>query len=327
MEAWVKLHDDKEVFEELVLIAANSMGLPQAYVEKDYWVTRVLANLAGSLHRDDFVFKGGTSLSKVHGLIHRFSEDVDLAVCNKSWGDSKRKKQLKAVGEEITAGLTYLPDHPGESKRGNFRKTYYQYPRLDEDAGLGHASDKLLLEINAMAAPEPHSREEVQSLVAEYLIASGNGRLVERYHLQPFRLKVLDVQRTAAEKIIALVKASREGGDGNSLRLRIRHVYDLCMIFRNEKYVEWLDNERLDQMLGAVCDADRRVFPRAADWLDEPLHEASLFAEPYATWALVSDEFEGPFSRMVYRGDLPASDEIIRLLGRLGGVLKRLRSQ
>ncbi len=322
----MKLHEDKDVFEELVLTAADSMGLPQAYVEKDYWVTWVLANLAASSHCDDFVFKGGTSLSKVHGLIHRFSEDVDLAVCNTKWGGSKRRKRLKAVGKDITAGLTYLPDHPGESKQGNFRKTYYQYPRQDEDADLGHASDVLLLEVNAMAAPEPHSVEEIQSLVAEYLIGSGNAELVERYELQPFRLKVLDVQRTAAEKVIALVRASREGGDESYLKLRIRHVYDLCMIFRNEEHVQWLDNQSFERMLVAVCDADRRVFAGASAWLDEPLHEAPLFAEPRATWALVAAEFEGPFSKMVYGGDLPDSDEIVQLLERLGDVLERLAS-
>lgn len=267
----MKLHEDKDVFEELVLTAADSMGLPQAYVEKDYWVTWVLANLAASSHCDDFVFKGGTSLSKVHGLIHRFSEDVDLAVCNTKWGGSKRRKRLKAVGKDITV-------------------------------------------------------EEIQSLVAEYLIGSGNAELVERYELQPFRLKVLDVQRTAAEKVIALVRASREGGDESYLKLRIRHVYDLCMIFRNEEHVQWLDNQSFERMLVAVCDADRRVFAGASAWLDEPLHEAPLFAEPRATWALVAAEFEGPFSKMVYGGDLPDSDEIVQLLERLGDVLERLAS-
>lgn len=28
----------------------------------------------------NFLFKGGTSLSKVYGVIHRFSEDVDLSI-------------------------------------------------------------------------------------------------------------------------------------------------------------------------------------------------------------------------------------------------------
>lgn len=50
-----------------------------AVVEKDFWVCWVLKHLfADATFGDHIVFKGGTSLSKVFGLIDRFSEDVDL---------------------------------------------------------------------------------------------------------------------------------------------------------------------------------------------------------------------------------------------------------
>lgn len=50
-----------------------------AVIEKDFWVTRTL----GLLFQDEqlariLMFKGGTSLSKVYGVIERFSEDIDL---------------------------------------------------------------------------------------------------------------------------------------------------------------------------------------------------------------------------------------------------------
>ena len=54
-------------------------GLSAAIVEKDYWVCWLLDYLFGlSPWRKRMSFKGGTSLSKAHGLIERFSEDVDL---------------------------------------------------------------------------------------------------------------------------------------------------------------------------------------------------------------------------------------------------------
>jgi hypothetical protein len=62
-------------------------------VEKDFWVCWLLrlifddAELGGHL-----VFKGGTSLSKVFGVIQRFSEDIDLSV-DPDWlgfGDAAR---------------------------------------------------------------------------------------------------------------------------------------------------------------------------------------------------------------------------------------------
>jgi predicted nucleotidyltransferase component of viral defense system len=50
-------------------------------VEKDFWVSWTLAVLfAHPEFREQLVFKGGTSLSKVFGVIERFSEDIDLSV-------------------------------------------------------------------------------------------------------------------------------------------------------------------------------------------------------------------------------------------------------
>ena len=50
-------------------------------VEKDFWVCFLL-RMIFSLPElaDKFVFKGGTSLSKVFGIIKRYSEDVDLSL-------------------------------------------------------------------------------------------------------------------------------------------------------------------------------------------------------------------------------------------------------
>jgi len=49
-------------------------------LEKDFWVCWMLAVLFASKFADALVFKGGTSLSKVFGVIDRFSEDIDLSL-------------------------------------------------------------------------------------------------------------------------------------------------------------------------------------------------------------------------------------------------------
>lgn len=47
-------------------------------VEKDFWVSWTLSVLfAHPEFGPQLVFKGGTSLSKVFGVIERFSEDID----------------------------------------------------------------------------------------------------------------------------------------------------------------------------------------------------------------------------------------------------------
>ncbi len=66
---------------ELFRETADTMGLPPALVEKDFWVCWTLKHLFSIPPlRDALMFKGGTSLSKVFGLIRRFSEDIDLAI-------------------------------------------------------------------------------------------------------------------------------------------------------------------------------------------------------------------------------------------------------
>lgn len=61
--------------------AALGLGLSPVVLEKDFWVSWLL----GLLFREpawagQLVFKGGTSLSKVFGVIDRFSEDIDLSL-------------------------------------------------------------------------------------------------------------------------------------------------------------------------------------------------------------------------------------------------------
>jgi hypothetical protein len=61
--------------------SAARRGMNAAIVEKDFWVCWVLRKLFTDAQlKDRMVFKGGTSLSKVFGLIDRFSEDIDLVL-------------------------------------------------------------------------------------------------------------------------------------------------------------------------------------------------------------------------------------------------------
>lgn len=60
--------------------AATQRGLSPIIMEKDFWVCWLLSILFQSKFADSLVFKGGTSLSKVFGVIDRFSEDIDLSL-------------------------------------------------------------------------------------------------------------------------------------------------------------------------------------------------------------------------------------------------------
>jgi predicted nucleotidyltransferase component of viral defense system len=71
------LHDHPQ-FADLIRIVADEMGIDPALVEKDYWIMHCLHGL------QQFGFalqlKGGTSLSKGHQAINRFSEDIDILI-------------------------------------------------------------------------------------------------------------------------------------------------------------------------------------------------------------------------------------------------------
>ena len=67
---------------DLFLGTATRLGTSVQNVEKDFWVCWTLDALFNGLPTGGprLLFKGGTSLSKGHGLISRFSEDIDITV-------------------------------------------------------------------------------------------------------------------------------------------------------------------------------------------------------------------------------------------------------
>lgn len=68
------IHNDPE-FKELLSIVSTKKGIDSTLIEIDYWITHALYSL--QQQGIEFELKGGTSLSKGYGLIHRFSEDME----------------------------------------------------------------------------------------------------------------------------------------------------------------------------------------------------------------------------------------------------------
>ena len=77
--SWYK--DDKDTWKELIETVAAETARSNNMVEKDTIQSMFLNNLVES--GMPFVFKVGTSLSKVYSLIDRFSEDIDLSMTHK----------------------------------------------------------------------------------------------------------------------------------------------------------------------------------------------------------------------------------------------------
>jgi hypothetical protein len=69
--------DERRLYFEQAAIRRN---ISPVVLEKDFWVCWLLGILFESQFAGSQVFKGGTSLSKVFGVIERFSEDIDLSL-------------------------------------------------------------------------------------------------------------------------------------------------------------------------------------------------------------------------------------------------------
>ena len=71
---FLDLPDRDQVVRQMV--SATELGVEVSSIEKDWYACQALKAVS-SIESDNFtiIFSGGTSLSKAHGLIQRFSED------------------------------------------------------------------------------------------------------------------------------------------------------------------------------------------------------------------------------------------------------------
>jgi predicted nucleotidyltransferase component of viral defense system len=75
-------HEDTGLFREALIYTQSDTGFSARLIEKDYYCSLVLIDLAGEFERG-VVFKGGTCLSKVHTDFYRLSEDLDFAIATR----------------------------------------------------------------------------------------------------------------------------------------------------------------------------------------------------------------------------------------------------
>jgi len=86
----MNLHENKALFIDVIKEISDQLKISTGIIEKDYYVTLFLHDLI--LLDNNFIFKGGTSLSKCYHLINRFSEDIDLNYPVELLTTGRRKK-------------------------------------------------------------------------------------------------------------------------------------------------------------------------------------------------------------------------------------------
>ncbi|MEA2095141.1 MAG: nucleotidyl transferase AbiEii/AbiGii toxin family protein [Candidatus Cloacimonadota bacterium] len=224
-----------ELFQE----TASKMHTTNAIVEKDFWVVWVLDKLFSDEKLGKILmFKGGTSLSKIFGLIERFSEDIDLILdWNLLTKDDPFKKRSKTqqgkfnksinekaqayIKDEILPLVSELlkPHCNCQIKEDDGFSIDIQYPALFSDSTL---LPHILLEIGPLALWLPSAEFEITPFAAKEF-----PNLFE----QPLcKVKAILAERTFWEKATILHQEANRAESKLIPPRHSRHYYDLAMM-------------------------------------------------------------------------------------------------
>lgn len=217
------LHEDKQVFKEIVYATSEHLARALDIVEKDYYVTMILKLLANQY--DNIVFKGGTSLSKALHIITRFSEDIDITF-SEHIGESRRKKLKNVVIAEISKTLD-MPISNWDKIQSDRDVNAYIFDYNSIVPATEKLSTGVKLETALGSYAFPTVEKEIDSYIYQYLKDIGAENLIAKYELAPFKMHIQAVERTFIDKIFALCDYYIEG---KSQRLS-RHLYDIYKLY------------------------------------------------------------------------------------------------
>jgi hypothetical protein len=250
-------------FKDLIEITARSVNINDpALVEKDYWLMHVLWGLRQlSL---PFHLKGGTSLSKGYGCIHRFSEDIDLKIepDEKLCGfkvysgrnhDSLRHRQSRARHFDWIAtylqgkipGITgierdHLFDDTQKFRNGGIR---LYYSSLFATEGLKNG---ILLEVG-FDRTAPNQPKLITSWAYDRAAAAPKVNIIDN---RAAGVPCYEPKFTFVEKLQAVIRKFRlYKDDRNSSSLPanfIRHYYDIFQLIERADVQAFIGSEEYE---------------------------------------------------------------------------------
>lgn len=239
-------------FKKLIEITAQEEKIDEPYlVEKDYWIMHVL----WSLQQLNLAFhlKGGTSLSKGFGCIHRFSEDIDIKIepneelcgfkvySGKNQDEKKhrdsRENYFNWISEYLTSrvhGITEAKrdaafDDQPKFRNGGIRLLYQ--PQFEGTEGIKNG---VLLEVG-FDRTAPNQPCEISSWAYERARQASEVKILDNRALA---VLCYEPKYTFVEKLQAVVRKYRlykEGKQGANLPINfIRHYYDLYQLIERD---------------------------------------------------------------------------------------------
>lgn len=312
----------RTVFEQ----TASKIKLPVASVEKDFWVTEILNILFSLPYADKMVFKGGTSLSKVWGVIRRFSEDIDIAIDRTVFGiegdvTKKQLKKLRKVSSVFVrdtlacdllsaaeqAGLyDYIsikpdPDGEGDATYPEPRQIHVTYKSVLPVGTNPYLRDEVLLEVGARSLFEPSSKAMIESFVTAAFphLTSGDNET---------KVIAAVAEKTFLEKAFLLHELFTTDGCRNANR-KSRHLYDIYKMFeagiahaaiRNDELWETIRHHR--EIFTSIRDVDYTPDVRKRITLIPPDSVMEEWKNDYDTMA----------ANMIYDENVPTFADILK---------------
>ena len=232
---------DKAEKEAIFNAIATEKGMTPFAVEKDWWVCRTLDIIFKMDIGKQLVFKGGTSLSKAWKLIHRFSEDIDLAIDKEFFegfrGDISREQitSLRKESGAYTTG-TFFEELKEEFRKKGFNSLEFivveaidsdQDPRIIEiyypniiSPPTEYVLPRVQIEISCRSLREPFSIQKFGSFVDEVY--------ADREFTEPlFEVPTVNPERTFLEKLFLLHEEFHRPQEKMRVDRLSRHLYDV----------------------------------------------------------------------------------------------------
>lgn len=215
----------------LIEATAFARQLPEAVVEKDYYVTQVIhALLAVKSPYFDLLFTGGTCLAKAYNAVNRMSEDIDFKINYKPSytpsSQSELQSKLRDFRKHIKSILLHLADidYVDETVTNKGAHCAYQlnYPPIYSSPVL---RNHLLVELTLAECYLKTRMLPITSIIQNTLNVQANS--VSKM------ISCVSLSEIAAEKWVGLLRRISESYDRKSKeedKHLIRHLYDLAVI-------------------------------------------------------------------------------------------------
>jgi hypothetical protein len=316
-----RLSDTPDELSALVSRTSGDLGIPEAFVAKDFWVVEVLRSVAAPYEDVTVVFKGGTSLSKAYQIIDRMSEDVDilLAFPDKATKGA-RERALRSLTERVATDLGITPT-PVSSTTNVKQNSRFVYPVA---ARSGPLSEGVLLEMGVRGGPFPREDRDLRSYVADLILRDRLAEPDEFVELSAVRIAVLSPVRTLIEKICAVHDAaSRLPEDRAAKRLAkyARHYYDIERLLHDPSVVELMTPQGLEEI---VVDVNKYSALSGYEWTPRPdggYARSAAFSGSTETRAVLEPAYGRAMEYIIAGRSRPTFDDCLQAVRRAAALL------